>query len=411
MSILVTDGNQRSTLAVVRALGKAGVAVTVAESQTRSLAGVSRYCGGRLLHPSPEQDSPGFVEFVRGVLANERYDTLIPMTDVSLQLTALAGQETASRVRLPIPSARAVERALDKRAMLMLAEQMGLACPRTCALSQAADLEDLARRLEYPVVIKPRFSKYRCGNRWISEGVHYAGTPAELIGHYQRVHSMVPDPLVQECIQGEGRGVFLLLWEGELKAAFCHRRLREKPPWGGVSVCRESIALDQALVERSVALLRALEWQGVAMVEYKMDERDGLPKFMELNGRFWGSLQLATDAGLNFPLLLHRLSMGEKPEPQFGYKTGVKSRWLLGDLDHLWLSLRHRNKWPTGARPVQSRWRVCMDFLKFLEPDLHYEVFRLDDPAPGCLESAAYVAGLFRSAKRRQEKLGGAGAY
>jgi len=410
MSILVTDGNQRSTLAVVRALGSSGIAVTVGESQTRSLAGASRYCHARLLHPSPEQDSPGFVEFIRGVMANEQYDALIPMTDVSLQLTALARQGTQSRVRCPIPSAGTVEKALDKRAMLALAERMGLACPRTWGLSKTADLQSLAGSLDYPVVVKPRFSKFRRGDQWISEGVCYARSPAELIGHYGRIDSAVPDPLVQECIRGEGRGVFLLLWEGELKAAFCHRRLREKPPWGGVSVCRESLALDQELVERSVALLRALEWQGVAMVEYKLDERDGLPKFMELNGRFWGSLQLATDAGLNFPVLLYRLTMGEKVEPQLTYKTGVKSRWLLGDLDHLWLSLRHRNTWPTGTRPTPSQWRVFMDFLKFWEPDLHYEVFRLDDPAPGFLESAAYVAALFGKPKHQQGKLRGAGA-
>ena len=66
--------------------------------------------------------------------------------------------------------------------------------------------------------------------------------------------------------------MFLLSWNGELKAAFCHRRLREKPPWGGVSVYRESIPFDEEIVEKSFTLLQAIGWQGPAMVEFKVDQ-------------------------------------------------------------------------------------------------------------------------------------------
>jgi predicted ATP-grasp superfamily ATP-dependent carboligase len=54
-----------------------------------------------------------------------------------------------------------------------------------------------------------------------------------------------------------------------------HRRLREYPPSGGVSVYCESMKESPDLFERSVALLRAFEWEGVAMVEYRYDELSG----------------------------------------------------------------------------------------------------------------------------------------
>ena len=171
----------------------------------------------------------------------------------------------------------------------------------------------------------------------------------------------IPEPLIQEKLNGEGQGVFLFVWDGELKSAFCHRRLREKPPSGGVSVYRESIPLDHNLVDKSFALLQALRWNGVAMVEFKVDARDGVPKLMEVNGRFWGSLQLAVDAGINFPLLLYRLACGEEVPAQFDYKAGVKSRWLLGDLDHLLIRLTHRN---TGnGVPVNAELRAVCDLF------------------------------------------------
>ena len=84
-----------------------------------------------------------------------------------------------------------------------------------------------------------------------------------------------------------------------MRAVFAHRRLREKPPSGGVSVYRESVAPDPSLVARAAALLAGLGWRGVAMVEMKTDARTGTPYLMEVNGRFWGSLQLAVDAGVD----------------------------------------------------------------------------------------------------------------
>src|SRR5205085_6819270 len=98
--------------------------------------------------------------------------------------------------------------------------------------------------------------------------------------------------------------VFALFDRGALVADFAHRRLREKPPAGGASVLSESAPVDPCLREQVVRLLGSIGWHGVAMVEYKHDLRSGATVLMEVNGRFWGSLQLAVDAGVDFPFLL-----------------------------------------------------------------------------------------------------------
>ena len=116
--------------------------------------------------------------------------------------------------------------------------------------------------------------------------------------------------LVQQRIVGPGVGIFLLLWDGAVRATFAHRRLREKPVSGGVSVYSESVSADPALVERSRQLLEQMQWSGVAMVEYKLETKTGTPYLMEVNGRFWGSLQLAIDAGVDFPALLVAAATG-----------------------------------------------------------------------------------------------------
>jgi predicted ATP-grasp superfamily ATP-dependent carboligase len=317
------------------------------------------------------------------------------MTDVTVILASELAAEFLPHAALPFPSRERILAAQDKGYLLRLGQQAGIAAPATWEPGDDVSIEGIARAITYPAILKPRFSRWRSGGGWITGSVEYVESAQDLIAQYTKVHSQVPCPLVQEKIEGEGRGVFLLLWNGELKAAFCHRRLREKPPWGGVSVYRESLPVDQALVEKSFALLKALEWQGVAMVEFKMDRRDGVAKLMEMNPRFWGSLQLAGDAGMNFPLLLYRLACGENVPPQFNYRAGVRSRWLLGDLDNLWLTLtpRHEHIFQTNG---VSRLRACARFLKFYERDLHYEVGRLNDWRPGWYECKNYLRDLLR---------------
>ena len=127
----------------------------------------------------------------------------------------------------------------------------------------------------------------------------------------------------------------MLLWDGELRAEFAHRRLCEKPASGGVSVYRESIAMDDDLRERSRNLLNRFGWFGPAMVEYKRDSATGRAYLMEVNGRFWGSLQLAIDSGVDFPQLLVRCALGQPSERIHSYRVGVRSRWWWGQVDHL----------------------------------------------------------------------------
>ncbi len=389
--MFVTDGNHRSTLAVTRALGHAGLAVAVGETRQPSLAGTSKFCQASYVYPSPLQNTEKFAMNLHDEIKRGGYRVLIPMTDVTARVVADMAEHLAPTT-VPLPAAEKVQIAQDKKLVLCMAQKLGINCPATYVVSGGETIEDLSRRIEYPVVIKPRFSWYFRGSTWASGTVQYAHDAKELITKYHQMDAQIPGPLVQEMIRGEGRGVFLLLWGGELKAAFSHRRLREKPPSGGVSVLCESIELEDQILEQSVSLLKAIAWQGVAMVEFKMDHRDGRAKLMEINGRFWGSLQLAVDAGINFPLMLFRLAVGEKVAPEFSYRVGVKTRWLLGDLDHLLIRFKHRER----GLPAEhlSRIRAFLDFFTFCQEDLHYEVLRLDDPGPGWYEAKNYIREL-----------------
>ena len=55
----------------------------------------------------------------------------------------------------------------------------------------------------------------------------------------------------------------------------------------------------------------------------------GKPKLLEINPRFWGSLELAIRSGVDFPLLYAKAAMGEKLVPVHDYRAGVVCRWMF----------------------------------------------------------------------------------
>jgi predicted ATP-grasp superfamily ATP-dependent carboligase len=145
-------------------------------------------------------------------------------------------------------------------------------------------------------------------------------------------------------------------------------------------------------------LLDDLHWHGVAMVEFKQDAADGLPKLMEINGRFWGSLQLAIDAGVDFPALLVS-AIASPPRPQEPYRVGVRSRWFWGDVDSLLTTFVAGGE---AAWPGQVKRRTALaGFVRFRGANLHYDNPKWDDPWPWAVESAQWLhdaagAGLSR---------------
>jgi hypothetical protein len=128
------------------------------------------------------------------------------------------------------------------------------------------------------------------------------------------------------------------------------------------------------------------------MVEFKIDERGGVARILEANARFWGSLELAVSAGVDFPYLLFRMATGERIGESTGYRVGLKMRWELGDLDHLWIRL-FRNpaglSLPAGS---PSRPSVLANFVADLfRRSVRNEVLRLQDARPFLHELGRYV--------------------
>ncbi len=386
-NVLVLDGSQRSALAIVRSLGSKGVNVVSADSHCHHLAACSKYAVASSHYFDPSVDIERFLESVLTLAQHHKADVIMPATDITTNSLVLLRDRLPASIKLGLPELPAYEQLTDKYQLLQVAAQLGLPVPRSVLIEPGRSLPEYEQG-SGPVVIKPTRSKYLVGNRWLSSAVKIAPSITEVNTLIRRHDWLQTQPfMLQEFIEGHGQGIFALYNRGKPVCFFAHKRLREKPPSGGVSVLCESVEPDPRMVELSRQLLDGVGWHGVAMVEFKV-ALDGTPYLMEVNTRFWGSLQLAVDSGVDFPFMLYQIATGQQPSPPRHYRIGQRLRWLLGDVDSLYLYLRD------AAYSNGDKLRRLGQFCTPGFGGSRQEIFRWDDPAPAWFELKQYLRDL-----------------
>lgn len=385
--VLILDALQRSALAVTRSLGTKSIVVFTADESSTALAGMSRFSIQYFIYPSPRLNPEQFIETLSDIVKHQGIDILMPMTELTTQLLLLH-QDAFPNVKIPFPDISIVDSLADKYQLMQMAESLDVPIPQTWYVSDPKNLPCKLVDLPYPLVLKP-------GKSWIFHQGQWRRAAVRIVKDAETAKAVLNSNwafkaypfMLQQCVEGEGAGIFAIYDQGKPLAFFAHRRLREKPPSGGVSVLSESAPIDPVLAAPAQKLLDHVGWHGVAMVEYKVAP-DGTPYLMEINTRFWGSLQLAVDAGVDFPYMLYQLACGEKPEIVMGYKTGIKLRWLLGDLDNLYLTLRDR------SLPISKKLSAIDRFILPTSGKTRHEVNRWSDLGPFWWELKKYIQNL-----------------
>ncbi len=385
--VLILDANQRSALATTRSLGKQGITVFTADATPDSLSGASKYAEKHFRYPPPADKPDEFISYLADLVKKHKIQIIFPMTELTASLT-LENQHILKDITLPFADLKSVDTLADKCALMRIAKQLNIPFPATHFINNKDELPFELNTLDYPIVLKPGKSWLISNDKWFHTAVKFANTPAEADKILNNDPAFLQPFMIQACVNGKGQGVFAIYNKGTPLSFFSHKRLREKPPWGGVSVLSESVEIDPSLGKYAKALLDHVSWHGIAMVEFKVDD-DGTAYLMEINTRFWGSLQLAINAGVNFPWMLYQVAVNESPVAVNHYKIGTRLRWILGDLDALYITLKNnRYTLPEKTKAIVS----------FLRPSIfktRHEVNKLDDMAPFIWEIRKYFKDNF----------------
>jgi predicted ATP-grasp superfamily ATP-dependent carboligase len=306
---------------------------------------------------------------------------VMPMTErTTLPLSAERERVFAAGGRLALPTHETVLRAFDKRLTTRLASELGIAVPRTALISERDQIEEAIRVVGLPAVLKPCSSEMvtTSGKVRATAAPSYARTRDEFVAACDAMRRRCHAIIAQEFVSGRGEGYFALMREGAPRAEFAHRRIRDVRPTGSGSAVRESALPDEGLRRAGLTILRALNWHGVAMVEF-LRRPDGALVFIEVNGRFWNSLPLAIYAGADFPAMLAELTEHGDVMTAPPYRAGVRCRWLLGDFRRLVEVWRGAPAGFPGDFP--NRWRALFEFLTPML-GVRHDNFMMRDPLP-----------------------------
>ena len=392
MKVLILDGNENQAVASTRSLARAGHRVAVGASTSWSKAGWSRYCHSSFTYTAPQEDAMAFISSITEEAAREPGTLILPMTErTTLPLSLHRDALRAAGAKLVLPPHETVLRAFDKQQTTRLAASLGIAVPQTTLISDSNEARNVAGSIQYPAVLKPRSSEEVSKTRKVTAtgAPAYARNPQEFMSAYAELSNRCSAVLAQEFVEGAGAGYFALMRQGELRAEFAHARLRDVRPTGSGSALRVSVQPDLKMREAALAILTALKWHGVAMVEFRQ-RADGTPVFLEVNGRFWNSLALTVYAGADFPAMLARMAEHGDVPPQMNYRNGVRCRWMLGDFRHLLEVMRGAPRGYTGRFP--SRMRTLANFSIPVRGTCH-DNFTPSDPLP---ELGDWIDFLFR---------------
>ena len=333
MKILVTDGDYKHTLGIVRSLGGQGHRVSVLVQSRQEIAACSKYCSAvEVVPPLTLENFPGVVS---EVLERTQHDLLLPVGYLSTLAAARNKKHLGLLTRLEVAETAQIELAADKKRVRELALRLGIKAPVSVYPSTIEEARELSGSLKYPVILK-------AASEGLPKGIRVVKSKEEFTPNYESLRAtwkLSPNelPMVQSFVPGYGCGFFALYQNGVCKRIFMHRRIREYPPSGGVSCCAESF-YDPCLKEAGIKLLDALNWHGVAMVEFRYDPDQKEYTLLEVNPKFWGSLDLALAAGADFPRYLCEMASGENLSYGEDYTFPLRYHWpLSGEIQHLFM--------------------------------------------------------------------------
>lgn len=328
---LVLDAQYCHALCAVRSLGRHGLLVDVASHKTHAQSFASRYRSEKHHCPDPNRDRAAYVKWLLDTLRRGHYDATLCFEEATADILSDYRDTVRHYTGCPMPDRDAFLTASRKDRAAKLALELGVAVPKTYELESFEDLALLARSLQFPVVVKGVSSSG-------SQQVAVAENAAEMGHHVRRIAELrqstdLPLPVIQEYIPGAGYGVTALMRQGSMVASFMHRRLAEHDIAAGVAFAHGATGAESvyepAMLQAATRMLKSLQWNGIAMVEFKRHSHTGEFYFIEINPRFVGSLELAVACGVDLPWLFAQQAAERPIAGPTRYRIGLKYRWLI----------------------------------------------------------------------------------
>ena len=373
INIIIFNGLTRSGLAVAKALKQTGDCNIHIVTNSISLdeiikAALNFNLINSINKVKKDLSDSSFADSLIEIVKKRRIDIILPIGSSIVYISKIKNYlEKFSKVL--VEDYEKLIMFHDKSKTIHMAKELNIPHPFTLFPECITDVKTIAFKIKYPVVLKARKGMG-------ADGVWYARTASELIDLYAKVTSrekagdgLVRDcsqPIVQEYIPGELHDVAAFCINGKMKLGLTQKRLVTKPMSGGAGIVNVTTKNEQ-LLQHARKIIDKIKWNGVMLIDFKIDSRDGKPKLLEINPRFWGTTWLTIQAGFNYPYYLVLHSLGRSVSLPKDYRVSLYCRWPF-------LELKSIFEKPISLITVLKRTQSF--FLRFKIKNCIYEYFR-----------------------------------
>jgi D-aspartate ligase len=373
---------------ILRSLGRLGVPLTAYHDSRFAPAALTRFRHRKIVWSEQRPGQETVLDHLRSVAAT--FD-VPPVTFASDDFTSTVlddhGDTLREWFRFPAQPSALARRLYDKRGMYEICREYDVPTPETLFPLTRADVEEMAGRVQYPVVIKGIDSALLSHRRGVRVAI--VQDRQELLETYDALETPEePNLMLQEYIPGGAESVWMLDGyfndDSDCLFAVTGKKLRQYPAYTGMTSLGVCIRND-AVEKMTKRLMKQLGYRGILDCGWRYDERDGQYKLLDVNPRLGASFRLFVgERGMDVVRALY-LDLTGQPVPEDRARDGRK--WWVENLDvsaartYMRDGVLGPRAWARSLRGVDERaW------------------WALDDPAPFAGMAVRFVADRLRKA-------------
>lgn len=363
LKVLITNGENLRALMFLKALaGKKDIEVHVAAKRLFSASFFSRYCRHRLLVADCKKEPGLFIQQLVDYIEKNKIDVFIPINSDELSLVLDHRNMFPESLTIPFVNADLFHKVNDKWEFAKIMHELKINVPLTIKIDKISNLENI--KINFPAIIKVRKSAGSKGVLKVNNREQLIKKLKEIVKQHKLSEKSLP--LVQEYIEGgEIYGAAAIAKEGKVLSVMIYKNQRQYPLEHGTSTSR--ISIHDSEIESSVTkILEYLKWQGIA--QFDIIKKNGKNYFLEMNPRFYTSLNVTVKSGLNYPYYL--CTLNENMDIPKSYKAGVVCKVGVPDTGVFLKSIFRKNKYP------------LKEFLNKNAKESFYDDFDWKDPLP-----------------------------
>ena len=388
---VILFGDNIAAYGVIRALGPKNIPMYLVSPAGKEISVHSRYVK-KILVANPIDESFIFqlMPWIRNNVGTEAV-CMIAGEDYYLDKLSQNYEIFDRNLKPTFPSWDIVKKVRCKRLTYEIAEAAGVPIPRTFFITSKSELNNIINntKLHFPLLMKAEDSK-KFAKQYKTKGI-ISNNIDELLDNYTRYNGFMEELLLQEMIPGGEDKLYCLKTvlnkNSDPLAVFVDKKIRSSAQFAACTLTASTWS--EEVVQYGIRLLKDIGYLGYASVEFKLDDRDGIFKLMEINGRVSMNNSHALACGINLPHLMYRdVITGPLPCIE-SFKRNYPEQIVW------WHALGELNL-------IKNRRLTLLEYLKPLSgKELLIEPLSLRDIKPFAYELVSKFASLNRLIQRR----------